>query len=152
MHTLFRYEACFVVRPKARLTGRQLHGIIEIFEEHKFISDLHKCYADPLSPNRRYFCHLNLVFSIGLSFANPEAGSPDATVIDALRSKHPDQAEAFFLHAKSISDSFVGFEDGELWTVQALLLMAFFKVTKGKSNTAAAYIGQFAIPHFIPPD
>lgn len=117
---------------------------MEIFEEHEFLSNLHKCYSDPLSPEHVYLCHLNLVLSVGLSFATPEAGTPEAAVIDALRSKYPDQSEVFFLNAKSISDPFVGFEDGELWTVQALLLMALFMATKAKRNTASAYIGMSA--------
>ena len=126
---------------EAKLTKPQMHGVVEVFDEHEFISDLHKCYEDPLSPNHVYLCHLNLIFSIGLSFATPEAGSEEARVIEAVRSKYPDQAELFFLHAKSISDPFVGFEDGNMWTIQALLLMALFMITKAKRNTAAAYIG-----------
>ena len=132
------------------MTKSQLHGIVEVFEEHEFINDLHKCYEDPLSPNHVYLCHLNLVFSIGLSFATPEAGSYDAHVIEAVKSKYPDQAEMFFLHAKTISDPFVGFEDGDLWTIQALLLMAIFMVMKAKRNTAAAYIGQSTCLKHIP--
>ena len=135
---------------EAKLTTTQMHGIVEIFDEHEFINDLHKCYEDPLSPNEVYLCHLNLVFSIGLSFATPEVGSHEARVIEAVRSKHPDQAELFFLHAKIISDPFVGFEDGDLWTVQALLLMAIFMITKAKRNTAAAYIGQSTCIKHIP--
>ena len=134
-----------------RLMKMQLHGMVEVFDEHEFINDLHKCYDDPLSPNQVYLCHLNLVFSIGLSFATPEVGSQEARVIDAVRSKYPNQAELFFLHAKSISDPFVGFEDGNLWTIQALLLMALFMVTKAKRNTAAAYIGQSTCLKHITP-
>ena len=134
-----------------KLTKPQMHGILEVFDEHEFINDLHNCYEDPLSPNHVYLCHLNLVFSIGLSFATPEVGSHEARVIETVRSKYPDQSELFFLHAKSISDPFVGFEDGNLWTVQALLLMALFMVTKAKRNTAAAYIGQSTCLKHIPP-
>lgn len=136
---------------EAKLTKTQMHGIVEVFDEHEFLNDLHKCYEDPLSPNHVYLCHLNLVFSIGFSFATPEVGSQEARVLEAVRSKYPDQAELFFLHAKSISDPFVGFEDGNLWTIQALLLMAIFMVTKAKRNTAAAYIGQSTCLKHIPP-
>ncbi len=136
---------------EAWLTNTQMHGIVEIFDEHEFINDLHKCYEDPLTPNHVYLCHLNLVFSIGLSFATPEVGSHEARIIEGVRSKCPDQAEVFFLHAKSTHDPFVGFEDGNLWTIQALLLMALFMFTKAKRNTAAAYIGQSTCLKHNPP-
>ena len=141
----------FVLRPPSsseyiQLITEQLHGIVEIFDEREFLRNLHKHYSDPLSPDHIYLCHLNLVLSIGISFATPEFGSSEAAIVDDLRAKFPYQAEVFYLHAKSISDPFVGFEDGDLWTIQALLLMALFMVTKTKRNTAAAYIGKIFSP------
>lgn len=86
------------------------------------------------------------MLAIGISFATPEIRSTEAAVVDNLRSKFPDQAEVFYLHAKSLSDPFVGFEDGDLWAIQALLLTALFMVTKSKRNAAAAYVGKVHSP------
>ncbi|KAK3176026.1 hypothetical protein OEA41_007348 [Lepraria neglecta] len=122
-----------------------LHGIVEIFNERDFLKGLHKYFSDPLSPDHIYLCHLNLVLAIGISFATPEVGSTEAAIVDNLRSKFPDQAEVFYLHAKSLSDPSVGFEDGDLWTIQALLLTALFMVTKSKRNAALHTLVRFTV-------
>ena len=100
-----------------------------------------KCYSDPLTVDHIFLCHLNLVFAIGLTFATPIPGTRDAEVIGSLRAKYPDQSEIFLLNAKSISNPVVGFEDADLWSIQALLLMALYMLLKSKRNPAYAYIG-----------
>ena len=100
-----------------------------------------RCYSDPLTVDHIFLCHLNLVFAIGLSFATPEPGSLEAEIIDTLRANHPDQSEIFFLHAKGINNPIIGFEDADLWSIQALLLMALYMLMKSRRNPAFAYIG-----------
>ena len=102
-----------------------------------------KCYSDPLTVDPVFLCHLNLVFAIGLTFATPISGTREAEVIDSLRAKYPDQAEIFLLNAKSINNPVVGLEDANLWSIQALLLMALYMLLKTKRTPAYAYIGIF---------
>ncbi len=116
-----------------------------MFDEKAFLEMVDKCYSDPLTIDHIFLCHLNLVFAIGLSFATPESGTREADVIASLRAKYPDQSEVFFLNAKSINNPIIGLEDADLWSIQALLLMALYMLLKTKRNPAFAYIG-IALP------
>lgn len=100
-----------------------------------------KCYSDPLNVDHIFLCHLNLVFAVGLTFATPIPGTRDADVIDSLRAKTPDQSEIFLLNAKSINNPVVGFEDANLWSIQALILIALYMLLNTKRTPAYAYIG-----------
>ena len=112
-----------------------------MFDEKVFLENLDKCYSEPLTVDHIFLCHLNLVFAIGLSFATPEPRSQEAGIINSLRTNHPDQSEIFYLNAKSINNPVVGFEDADLWSVQALLLMALYMLLRTRRNPAYAYIG-----------
>lgn len=112
-----------------------------MFDEKAFLEMMNRCYLDPLTADHIFLCHLNLVFAIGLSFATPEPGTPEAEIIDSLRANYPDQSEIFFLNAKSINNPLIGFEDADLWSIQALLLMALYMLLRSRRNLAFAYIG-----------
>ena len=116
-----------------------------MFDEKAFLEQVEKCYSDPLTVDHIFLCHLNLVFAIGLTFATPVPGTREAEVIGSLRTKYPDQSEIFYANAKSINNPFVGFEDADLWSIQALLLMALYMLLKTQRNPAFAYIG-IALP------
>lgn len=73
--------------------------------------------------------------------ATPPAGSPEAMIIQKLRSEEFDRAEMFFHNAKSLKDPSTGFEDAGFWSVQALLLMTLYTLTVVKRNAAYAYYG-----------
>ncbi|KAF2712837.1 hypothetical protein K504DRAFT_422940 [Pleomassaria siparia CBS 279.74] len=120
------------------------HGFIQVFDRQKFLEDLVRCYSDPLSTEPSWLCLLNLVFSIGLTMATPLSGSPEAVIIDKLRSEHLDRAEVFYLNAKSLNDPMTGLEDQDFWSVQALLLMAVYMLAKSKRNTSFALVGMAA--------
>ncbi|KAJ4361939.1 hypothetical protein N0V83_010880 [Neocucurbitaria cava] len=120
------------------------HGLLQVFERNRFLEDLEACYSDPLSVEPSWLCLLNLVFAIGLTMATPLSGSPEALIIDKLRSEHLDRAEVFYLNAKSLNDPMTGFEDQDFWSVQALLLMSVYMLAKSKRNTAFALLGMAA--------
>jgi hypothetical protein len=120
------------------------HGLLQVFSRDDFFQKLEQCYFDPLSVESSWLCILNLVFAIGLTMATPLSGSPEALVIDKLRSEHLDRAEAFYLTAKSLNDPMTGLEDQDFWSVQALLLMSFYMLAKSKRNTAFALLGMAA--------
>lgn len=118
-----------------------MHGLIQVFDEKSFFADVDRVYSDPLTVDRVYLCHLNLVLAIGYCLATPEVGSREAAIIDDIRSKYPDQSEVFFLNAKSMNNPIVGFEDGDVWSIQALLLMAVYMLLRSKRNAAFSYLG-----------
>jgi hypothetical protein len=120
------------------------HGLLQVFERDVFLEHLDRCYTDPLSMEPSWLCLLNLVFAIGLTMATPLSGSPEALVIDKLRSEHLDRAEVFYLNAKSLNDPMTGLEDQDFWAVQALLLMTVYMLAKSKRNTAFALLGMAA--------
>lgn len=120
------------------------HGLLQVFERHHFLEELERCYSDPLSTEPSWLCLLNLVFAIGLTMATPLSGSPEALIIDKLRSEHLDRAEVFYLNAKSLNDPMNGLEDQDFWSVQALLLMSVYMLAKSKRNTAFALVGMAA--------
>jgi hypothetical protein len=117
------------------------HGLLQVFHHDSFLEKLERCYSDPLSVDTSWSCLLNLVFAIGLTMATPLSGSPEALIIDKLRSEHLDRAEAFYLNAKNMNDPMTGLEDQDFWSVQALLLMSYYMLAKTKRNTAFALLG-----------
>jgi hypothetical protein len=117
------------------------HGLLQVFERDAFLETLDRCYTDPLSTESSWLCLLNLVFAIGLTMATPLSGSPEALIIDKLRSEHLDRAEVFYLNAKNLNDPMIGLEDQDFWSIQALLLMAVYMLAKSKRNTAFALLG-----------
>ncbi|OAL52915.1 hypothetical protein IQ07DRAFT_503465 [Pyrenochaeta sp. DS3sAY3a] len=120
------------------------HGLLYVFERDHFFEDLERCYTDPLAVETSWLCLLNLVYAIGLTMATPLSGSPEALIIDKLRSAHLDRAEVFYLNAKSLNDPMTGLEDQDFWSIQALLLMSFYMLAKSKRNTAFALLGMAA--------
>ena len=73
--------------------------------------------------------------------ATPRPGTVEAATVEKLRGEHKDRAEVFYLNAKSLSDPLTGFEDADFWSIQALLLMTIYMLTKSKRNTAFALLG-----------
>lgn len=120
------------------------HGLIYMFDRDKFLQDLDQCYMDPLSADPQWLCLLNLMFAIGITLAQPISGSPEALVIDKLRSGHVDRAQVFYLNAKSLNDPIVGLEDQDFWAVQGLLLRAVYMLVKSKRNWAFSLVGMAA--------
>ena len=118
-----------------------LYGLVEALDERTFLAKLDRCYDDPFSLDHTWLCHLNLVFAIGLCLATPDEGSREAQIVDNIRSKYPDQSEVFYYNAKSLSNPLIGFEDAGFWSIQALMLMTVYMLTRSKESTAYAYCG-----------
>lgn len=116
-------------------------GLVLVFDRQKFLNSLDTCYSDPLSVDVPWLCHFNLVCAIGLMLAHPRSDSQEYKTIERLRSDRQDRAELFYFGAKSLHDPITGFEDADFWSVQALLLMAMYMLSKSRRNTAFAYIG-----------
>jgi hypothetical protein len=66
-------------------------------------------------------------------------------VIERMRSdKKNDWAEMFYRSAKLLGDPVSGFEDADLWSVQALVLMSIYTLAISKRNAAYAYYGELS--------
>jgi hypothetical protein len=118
----------------------QTHGLVHVFDRESFFTALDATYDDPLNVDSAWLCQLNLVFAIGLMLASPKPGSDESMIISKLE-QHADQAEVFYLNAKNLNDPWTGFEDADFWSIQALLLMSVYMLTKSKRNTAFALLG-----------
>ncbi|KAL9101794.1 MAG: hypothetical protein Q9163_002990 [Psora crenata] len=116
-------------------------ALLDIFDEESFLSSLDKCYTDPLVIGHTWLCQLYLVLAIGECLATPKPGSWEAEVIESLRLRNPDQSEVFYFTAKSLSNPLAQLEDAELWSIQALALMATYMLLRSRRNTAFAYAG-----------
>lgn len=115
--------------------------MLHVFNRDTFFRTIESTYAEPLSADPTWLCVLNLVFAIGLMLATPAPGSHDQEIVERLQREHVDRAEVFYLNAKSLSDPINGLEDADFWSVQALLLMTVYMLTKSKRNTAFALLG-----------
>lgn len=117
-------------------------GLIDVFDRQIFLASVESCYTDPLRADSCTLCLLYLVFAIGLVLANPAADTEEARIIDGMRSdKRADWAEVFYRSAKLLGDPVSGFEDADLWSVQALVLMSVYTLAISKRNAAYAYYG-----------
>lgn len=115
--------------------------MVDVFNRDAFFHAIESTYADPLAQDPTWLCLLNLVFAIGLMLATPTPGSREQEIVEKLRHEHVDRAEVFYLNAKSLNDPINGLEDADFWSVQALLLMTVYMLTKSKRNTAFALLG-----------
>ncbi|KAI9852360.1 MAG: hypothetical protein M1838_000882 [Thelocarpon superellum] len=116
-------------------------GLLEVFDEGRFLATARACYADPLATDPSWLCLLNLVFAIGLLLANPPPGSEPAAIVLRLRNDSVDWAAIFYANAKGLSDPCTGFEDADFWSIQALLLMTLYSLIISKRNAGYAYFG-----------
>lgn len=115
--------------------------MIEVFERNSFAQKLETCYKDPMAAEPTFLCLLYIVLAIGLLLATPVPGSEEDKILQKLQAGHADRAEQFFKSAKRLGDPTSGFEDADFWSVQALLLMSVYMLTKTKRNAAYAYHG-----------
>ncbi|KAH8673903.1 hypothetical protein BX600DRAFT_509127 [Xylariales sp. PMI_506] len=88
-------------------------------------------------------CHLNLVFALGLVLAQYEPSTEEARLIEKLRSNtQVNRAEAFFRNGTRFVDPVLGFEDANLWSLQALVLMVLYMLSVTRRNAAYIYLGK----------
>lgn len=64
-------------------------------------------------------------------------------ILERLDGGSVSRAEMFFVNATHLNDPVLGFEDGDITSIQALLLVTVFMLTIAKRNAAWAYFGSF---------
>lgn len=122
----------------------QTMGLLQVFDKKTFEASIEACYTDPLHVDTCTLCLVYLVFAIGLVLANPVPGTEEARMLDRMRSdKKTDWAEMFYRSAKQLGDPVSGFEDADLWSIQALVLMSVYTLAISKRNAAYAYYGEY---------
>ena len=113
-----------------------------MFDKKSFLESFDECYSDPLNTNSTMLCQLYIVFAIGLVIARPQPGSAEEAVIHKLRLERANRAELFYRSARMLADPVSGFEDGDFWSIQALVLTSFYMLAVSKRNAAYAYHGK----------
>lgn len=103
---------------------------------------LNSYYSDPLHADPTWLCLFHLTIAIGLVLATPPPGTQDDAIIHKLRAGPIDQAEVFYFNARHLGDPTTGFENADIWSIQALLLMAIYNLAISKRNAAFAYCGK----------
>jgi len=86
---------------------------------------------------------LNLLFAVGLQMTRSGAAHSfrESQILKRLDASPVDRAELFYLNATYLNDPIQGFEDGDITSIQALLLITVFMLTVAKRNAAWAYFG-----------
>jgi hypothetical protein len=65
----------------------------------------------------------------------------ESQILKRLDASPVDRAELFYLNATYLNDPIQGFEDGDISSIQTLLLITVFMLTVAKRNAAWAYFG-----------
>ncbi|KFY93764.1 hypothetical protein V500_03550 [Pseudogymnoascus sp. VKM F-4518 (FW-2643)] len=118
-------------------------GIIYIFDREAFSLEVAKIYENPLQTEQPHLSILNLVFAVGLQATKSSSvhSFRESQILKRLDSGNTERAEMFYLNATHLNDPVSGFEDGDITSIQALLLITVFMLTIAKRNSAWAYLG-----------
>jgi hypothetical protein len=108
-----------------------------------FAKDFATIYENPLKADQSRLCILNLVFAVGLQLTRSSAANSfiEGQILKRLDGGDISRAEMFYLNATHLNDPISGFEDGDITSVQSLLLITVYMLTVSKRNAAWAYFG-----------
>lgn len=131
----------------SHLTNSQTIGALYIFDRKAFGDEVAAIYDNPLQIEQSRLSILNLVFAVGLQLTRSSAahGFREAQILKRLDGGSFDRAEMFYLNATHLNDPISGFEDGDITSIQALLLISVFMLTVAKRNASWAYFGWFCL-------
>lgn len=117
--------------------------MIHIFDREAFSNEVAAIYTNPLHAEQSRLSILNLVFAVGLQLTRSSAAHNflENQILKRLDGGNIDRAETFYLNATHFNDALSGFEDGDITSVQGLLLITVFMLTVAKRNAAWAYLG-----------
>ncbi|WEW58226.1 hypothetical protein PRK78_003694 [Emydomyces testavorans] len=118
-------------------------GIVQVLDKEAFINEFATIYGNPLQVEQSRLCLLNLVFAVGLQMSQSSAvhGFRGSQILKRLGSDLTERAKIFYLNAAHLNDPISGFEDGDITSIQSLLLITLFMLTVAKRNAAWAYFG-----------
>ncbi|KAH7170321.1 fungal-specific transcription factor domain-containing protein [Dactylonectria macrodidyma] len=117
------------------------YGLMDILDQRGFRKSLNSWYSNSCAVKPSSRCLIYLVLAIGLVMATPEPNTPEIEIITGIQSQNVHQAECFFRDAKDLANTVPGFEDGDIWSIQAHSLMSVYMLTVSKWTDAYAYLG-----------
>ncbi|KFY96637.1 hypothetical protein V500_02371 [Pseudogymnoascus sp. VKM F-4518 (FW-2643)] len=118
-------------------------GTIHIFDREAFTHEVNSIYDNPLQTKQSRLSILNLVFAVGLQLmiSSTVPTLRERQILERLDGGSVSRAEMFYVNATHLNDPVSGFEDGDITSIQALLLVTVFMLTIAKRNAAWAYFG-----------
>ena len=125
-----------------KLTRVQTQGIIEVIDRRRLQSSMDAYYGASNTMDSTDLCLVYLVLAIGLVLQPRSMGMQPGDLANTLSPSHADHAELLFKSAKFLGEYVSGFEDGDLWSVQALCLMAVYQMMVSRWNAAYVCIGE----------
>lgn len=116
---------------------------MQVLDKEAFASEVATIYSNPLQVEQSRLCLLNLVFAVGLQMSQSSVAHSfrESQILKRLGSDLTERAKVFYLNAAHFNDPVSGFEDGDITSIQALLLITLFMLTVAKRNAAWAYFG-----------
>ena len=127
----------------------QTHGVIEVVDAQSFWQCLDACYRDPMSVSTRDICNLYLALAIGALMRPGSFAAPDEPASKPAGKVSEERAQSLFEAAKAMVHGWSGLDDADMWSVQALTLLAVYHLTLSKRNSAEAYHGTSKPPELI---
>lgn len=103
---------------------------------------LESYYTDPSSVWESNLCLLYLVLANGLVLAIPSQSTQTFDLLNSMVTDPSDYADMFFQSGKWVGEKVPGFEDGDIWSIQARVLMALYKFLISKWNASYDYLGE----------
>jgi hypothetical protein len=120
----------------------QTCGLIEVLDHANFSSSLDMYYAEPKYLLNSHLCLIYLVLAIGMVLAIPTHPTPTSAFLLSVIAQPDDAAEMYFQSGKLVAEQDPGYEDGDIWAVQARLLMSLYKFLTSKWNASYDYLGK----------
>lgn len=122
----------------------QTCGLIEVLDHTSFHLSLDRYYSDPGSLLDSHLCLIYLVLAIGLVLAIPTHPTQTYDLLSSVIVDPVSCAEMYFQSGKCVAEEDPGYEEGDIWAVQARLLMALYKFLTSKWNASYDYLGKLA--------
>lgn len=122
-------------------------GTILIFDREAFTQEVQSIYDNPVQTKQSRLSILNLVFAVGLQLmmSSDVSSLHGRQILERLHGGSVSRAEMFYINATHLNDPVSGFEDGDITSIQALLLVTVFMLTVAKRNAAWAYLGSLPL-------
>lgn len=126
--------------------------MIHIFDREAFTHEVNSIYDNPLQTKQSRLSIINLVFAVGLQLmiSSTLPSLRERQILERLDGGSVSRAEMFYVNATHLNDPVSGFEDGDITSIQALLLVTVFMLTIAKRNAAWAYFGSLPLLCILP--
>ncbi|KAH7037988.1 uncharacterized protein B0I36DRAFT_315233 [Microdochium trichocladiopsis] len=116
-------------------------GFVDLFDRGSFLESVGYCFINPLAVSPAFLSQLYLVLAIGLILADrDDTTTHGGLLIAKLHAQSHVYAESFFRNARGLADFRPDFESANTSTVEILLLIALWKLTSWRRDSAHHYL------------